>query len=86
MAFAERTAVNTVAHIRQAKAAIKKAFTCQLEGKGFSIVEVLSTCPTNWGMTPVEALDWVEQKMIPYYPLGNFVDRNVHRNSEGETV
>ena len=86
VAFAERTAVNTVAHIRQAKAAIKKAFTCQLEGKGFSIVEVLSTCPTNWGMTPVEALDWVEKKMIPYYPLGNFVDRNVHLTVEGETV
>ena len=76
VAYAQRVAVNTAPHIREAKKAIKKAFQNQLEGKGFSIVEVLSTCPTNWGMTPVEALDWVENTMIPYYPLGCYQDRS----------
>ena len=82
VAYAERVAVNTVPHILKAKAAIKKAFQNQLDGKGFSIVEVLSTCPTNWGMTPVEALSWVEEKMIPYYPLGVYIDRNVHHGGK----
>lgn len=70
--FVERVSVHDVANIRKAKKAIKKAFEVQLEGKGFSIVEVLSTCPTNWGMPPVDALKWLEENMIPYYPLGNF--------------
>lgn len=74
-AYLERVAVNSVAHVRAAKKAIKKAFTYQLEGKGFSLVEVLSSCPTNWGMTPQEALGWVENKMIPYYPLGVYKDK-----------
>jgi 2-oxoglutarate ferredoxin oxidoreductase subunit beta len=71
-AFVERVAVNTPANIRKAKKAIRKAFETQIEGKGFSIVEVLSSCPTNWGFTPAEALKWLEENMIPYYPLGNF--------------
>lgn len=70
--FVERVAVNTPANIRKAKKAIRKAFEVQIKGIGFSIVEVLSTCPTNWGMTPVEALKWLEENMISYYPLGNF--------------
>lgn len=70
-AFVERVAVNTPANIRKAKKAIKECFKVQLEGKGFGIVEVLSTCPTNWGFTPVEALKWLGDNMIPYYPLGN---------------
>jgi 2-oxoglutarate ferredoxin oxidoreductase subunit beta len=70
--FIERVAVNTPANIRKAKKAIKKCFQYQIEGKGFGMVEVLSTCPTNWGMTPVEALKWVDDEMIKYYPLGNF--------------
>lgn len=74
-AFVERVAVHDVPHIKKAKAAIKKAFQTQLAQKGFSIVEVLSTCPTNWGMSPVEALSWLKDNMIPYYPLGNFLDR-----------
>jgi len=73
-AYAERVAVNNVPNIRHAKAAIKKAFQNQLDHKGFSIVEVLSTCPTNWGMTPEEAMKWVDDKMIPYYPLGVYKD------------
>lgn len=74
VAYAERVAVNTPAHIRAAKAAIKKAFQAQIDKKGFSIVEVLSTCPTNWGLSPVEALRWLEDNMLPYYPLGVYKD------------
>ncbi len=70
--FVERVSVHNVAAIRKAKKAIKKAFEVQIEGKGFGIVEVLSTCPTNWGISPVDSLKWLEENMIPYYPLGNF--------------
>lgn len=70
--YVERVAVNSPANVRKAKAAIKKAFQVQLSGEGFSIVEVLSTCPTNWGLHPVESLRWLEDNMMPYYPLGNF--------------
>ncbi len=69
-AFIERVSVHDIKNINKAKRAIKKAFQVQLEGKGFAMVEVLSTCPTNWGMTPVESLKWIEENMIPYYPLG----------------
>ena len=69
--FVERVAVNTPANIRKAKKAIKRCFEIQLEGKGYGIVEVLSACPTNWGYPPTEALKWLEENMIPYYPLGN---------------
>lgn len=75
VALAQRVSVDTVPNIRQAKEAIRKAFTAQKEGKGFSIVEVLSTCPTNWGLTPVEALGWLRENMMPYYPLGVYQDR-----------
>ncbi|MCH4889995.1 2-oxoglutarate oxidoreductase [Acidaminobacter sp. JC074] len=71
-AFVERVSVHNPAAIRKAKKAIKAAFECQLRGDGFSIVEVLSTCPTNWGIAPVESLKWLEENMIPYYPLGNY--------------
>ena len=73
--YLERVAVNNVKNIKKAKAAIKKAFQNQIEGKGFSLVEVLSTCPTNWGKTPVQALEWLEENMIPYYPLGVYKDK-----------
>jgi 2-oxoglutarate ferredoxin oxidoreductase subunit beta len=69
-AFIERVSVHDIKHIMRAKKSIRKAFEMQLAGKGFSLVEVLSTCPTNWGMTPVEALQWLQKNMIPYYPLG----------------
>lgn len=71
-AFVERVSVHNVANIRKAKRAIKKAFEVQIAGTGFGIVEVLSTCPTNWGLTASEACKWLEENMIPYYPLGNF--------------
>ena len=75
VAYAERVAVNTAPRIIAAKKAIKKAFKVQIERKGFSIIEVLSTCPTNWGMTPTDAMKRVEDEMIPYFPLGVFCDR-----------
>jgi 2-oxoglutarate ferredoxin oxidoreductase subunit beta len=70
--FIARVAVNTPGNMAKAKKAIKKAFEIQLRGAGFSLVEVLSTCPTNWGMNPIEAAAWLEQNMIPYYHLGIF--------------
>ena len=75
VAYAERVSVDTVPNIRKAKAAIKKAFETQIAKKGFSIVEVLSTCPTNWGLTPLEAMEWLRKNMMPYYPLGVYQDR-----------
>ena len=73
-AYAERVSMDSVAHIKQAKRAIRKAFEVQKAGLGLSIVEVLSTCPTNWGKTPQEALEWLKTDMIPYYPLGVYKD------------
>lgn len=74
VAYAERVATDSVPHIRNAKKAIKKAFENQINGKGFSIVEVLSSCPTNWGLSPVKALAWMKESFIPYYPLGCYKD------------
>ena len=73
--YLERVAVNNVKNIKNAKKAILKAFKNQVEGKGFSLVEVISSCPTNWGLTPQNALKWIDEKMIPYYPLGVYKDR-----------
>lgn len=70
--YVARTAVFDPAHVTQTKKAIKKAFEVQELGLGFSLVEVLSNCPTNWGMTPKASLEWVKEKMVPRYPLGEF--------------
>lgn len=70
--FVERVSAHSPAEVRNARRSIKKAFQCQLDGLGFSIVEVLSTCPTNWNLSPVESFKWLVDNMIPYYPLGNF--------------
>ena len=78
--YLERVAVNNVKNVRNAKKAIKKAFQNQVEGKGFSLVEVISTCPTNWGLAPDKALQWVEENMIPYYPLGVYKDKEAEKN------
>ena len=74
--YLERVAVNNVKNVKAAKKAIRKAFQNQVEGKGFSLVEVISSCPTNWGMTPQKALEWIDEKMIPHYPLGVYKDRS----------
>jgi 2-oxoglutarate ferredoxin oxidoreductase subunit beta len=70
--YIERVSVHDPAHVRKAKKAVKKAFEMQIQGKGFSLVEFISTCPVNWGKTPQDALNWAKDSMIPYYPLGNF--------------
>ncbi|MFH1234584.1 MAG: thiamine pyrophosphate-dependent enzyme [Candidatus Diapherotrites archaeon] len=75
VAFAERVTVSSPANIIKAKAAIKRAVETQLNKEGFSIVEVLSQCPTNWGMKPLESLKWVEEEMTKTFPLGNFKDK-----------
>ena len=71
-AYIARVSVHTPKNILQAKKAMKKAFETQMAGLGYSLVEILSQCPTIWRLTPKESLDWVEKKMIPYYPLGEF--------------
>ena len=78
--YIERVAVNNVKNVKNAKKAILKAFKNQVEGKGFSLVEVVSSCPTNWGMTPSKALEWIDEKMIPYYPLGVYRDKTAEEN------
>ena len=74
-AYVERVSVDSVRNVLGAKKAIMKAFKTQLEGKGFSLVEVLSSCPTNWGLEPTQALEWLREHMIPAYPLGVYRDR-----------
>ncbi len=68
--FIQRCSVDSVPNIKEAKKAIKKAFQNQIDGKGFSLVEILSTCPTNWGKSPKEALQWLRENMMEKYPLG----------------
>ena len=80
--YLERVAVNNVKNVKNAKKAIKKAFENQVNDKGFSLIEVVSTCPTNWGLTPVKALEWVDEKMIPYYPLGVYKDRSAEEEQK----
>ena len=74
-AYLVRTSCNTPANVNKTKAAIKKAFQNQLDGKGFSMVEIVTGCPTNWGMDALQSLDYIEQKMLPEYPLGVIRDR-----------
>ena len=73
--YLERVAVNNIKNIKNAKKAILHAFKNQMEGKGFSLIEVLSTCPTNWGLSPKDSLKWLEDNMGPHYPLGVFKDK-----------
>jgi len=75
--FVERVSVHDIKNIMNAKRAIKKAFQVQMKGLGFSIVEILSTCPTNWGLHPVDSMKWLEQNMLPKYPLGNFKGKDL---------
>ena len=73
-ALAQRVTVDSVAHVREAKKAIKKGFENQINKRGYSIIEVVSTCPTNWGLSPKEAMNWLRDNMLPYYPLGVYKD------------
>ena len=75
VAYAERVSVDCVKNVLSAKKAIRKAFEDQINGLGYSIVEVISSCPTNWGLSPADALQWIRDNMIPYYPLGVFKDK-----------
>jgi 2-oxoglutarate ferredoxin oxidoreductase subunit beta len=74
VAYAERVSMDSPKNIRAAKKAIKKAFEYQVDGVGYTLVEVVSTCPTNWGLSPVDALEWLRENMLPVYPLGVFRD------------
>lgn len=74
VALAQRVTIDTVPHIKEAKKAIMKGFQNQIDKKGFSIIEVVSTCPTNWGLSPVDAFGWLRENMLPYYPLGVYKD------------
>jgi 2-oxoglutarate ferredoxin oxidoreductase subunit beta len=71
-AYVVRRSLHNAREIRRAKKALRMAFEVQRQGLGFALVELLSTCPTNWGMTPVKARDWVEERMLTYYPLGDY--------------
>lgn len=72
--YIERVAVDSPRNVLKTKKAVQKAFANQINGTGFSFVEVLSLCPTDWGLTPIKALDWVRDHMMPYYPLGVYKD------------
>lgn len=79
--YIERVAVNSPANIRKAKSAIRKAFQAQIDGLGFSLVEILSPCPTNWKMTPLESWEWVDDVMAKEFPLGVIKDLTVKKNA-----
>ena len=72
--YIERVSVDTPANVIKAKKAIRRALEVQKAGEGFSLVEVLCSCPTNWGKTPVDAMQFIRDEMIPYYPLGVYKD------------
>ena len=73
--YLNRTSCNTPANVNKTKEAIRKAFTYQLEGKGFSMVEIMTSCPTNWGLSALKSLDFLEENMIQEFPLGVVRDR-----------
>ncbi len=79
--YAERVCVTDIPNLNKAKRAIKKAFEKQMNREGFTFVEVLSTCPTNWGMTPIKAVEWLKENMIPYYPLGVIKDAGLKKEA-----
>ena len=75
VALAQRVTIDSVKNVRNAKKAIKRAFQNPIDGKGYSIIEIVSACPTNWGLAPNEALQWLRDNMLPYYPLGVYKDK-----------
>lgn len=86
VAYLERVAVNNPKNLMRAKRALKKAFEVQIEGLGFALVEIISQCPTGWGLSPREAVMWVDENMLTYYPLGVYRDRTVDARVESATV
>ena len=74
VALAQRVTLDTPKHVREAKRAIKKGFQNQVDKVGYSIIEIVSTCPTNWGLSPQGAFEWMRENMLPYYPLGVYRD------------
>ena len=82
--YLERVAVNSPKNIRRTKKAIKKAFQVQLDGLGFSLVEILSPCPTNWKMSPVDAWKWIDQHMSRVFPLGVIKDQTGYDDKPGD--
>jgi 2-oxoglutarate ferredoxin oxidoreductase subunit beta len=82
VAYLERTAVNNPQNVMKTKRALKKAFQAQLDGLGFSLVEVLSQCPTGWGMLPKDSLEWLDKEMTAYYPLGLYKDARAEEPQE----
>lgn len=83
VAYSVRRSLHDARHVLQAKKAITTAFQAQIQGLGFSIVELLSSCPTNWGMTPAEALRWVEEEMVAVYPLGDYKVHDALQTTRG---
>ena len=73
--YIERVSVHDIAHITKAKRAIKKAFECQVQNRGFAMVEVLAGCNVGWGVSPVESMQFVKEQMVPYFPLGVYKDK-----------
>ena len=80
--YIERCSIHDVKNILKTKKAVKKALTCQIEGRGYAFVEILSTCPTNWGITPEKSMEWVRDIMIPWYPLKCFRDKGENRDAQ----
>jgi 2-oxoglutarate ferredoxin oxidoreductase subunit beta len=74
-AYLERVAVDTVKNINAAKKGIKKAFETQIAKKGFSLIEIVGICPTNWGLDVQESIDWMQKNLLPFYPLGVYKDK-----------
>jgi len=73
--YIERTSIHDVPNMNRTKRAVKKAFQNQIDGKGFSMVEILSTCPIGWNKTPTESLKFIQTNMVPYFPLGVYADK-----------
>jgi 2-oxoglutarate ferredoxin oxidoreductase subunit beta len=82
--YLARGSVNTPGNVQKLKGYIKKAFLAQMAGEGFTMVEILSPCPTNWGMDPVPSVEWLEQNMIPFYPLGEIKNELTGPQSGGQ--
>lgn len=81
-AFSARVAVDNIAHIKQAKKSLKKAFEVQSNGQGFGFIEFLASCPTNWRMSPLQANARIGEEMIPYFPLGVYKECNLEANEQ----